>query len=164
MSRACSETEEARRDGTHKKKNQVWKERFLPLENEKSGWKKKRRRREGGTEGRREDETVRSLCRCDGGLALGWSSDGEQSVPCGHGWTTGALHESSPFFFFFLQRGKEMLMFTLTTSRLYNVNVKLHRRVQSHPPCLYTSFIYIFKNTALTREHWHFCLFTLCKL
>lgn len=46
---------------------------------------------------------------------------------------------------FFLTWGKEMLMFTLTTSRLYNVNVKLHRRVQSHPPGLYTSFIYILK-------------------
>lgn len=64
---------------------------------------------------------------------------------------------------FFLQWGKEMLMFTLTTSRLYNVNVKLHRRVQSHPPCLYTSFIYILKNTVLTCQHWHFCLFILCK-
>lgn len=59
----------------------------------------------------------------------------------------------------FVQWGKEMLMFTLTTSRLYSVNVKLHRRVHYHPPCLYTSFIYIFKNTALTQQNWHFCLF-----
>lgn len=109
--------------------------------------------------GGREDETVQSLCWCDGGLVLSWSSDGEQSMRCGHGWTTGALHEC----LLFLQQGKEMLMFTLTTSRLYNVNVKLHRRVQSHPPCLYTSFIYILKNTVLTGQHWHFCLFILCK-
>lgn len=109
--------------------------------------------------GGREDETARSLCWCDGGLVLSWSSDGEQSARCGHGWTTGALHECS----LFLTWGKEMLMFTLTTSRLYNVNVKLHRRVQSHPPGLYTSFIYILKNTVLTCQHWYFCLFILCK-
>lgn len=111
--------------------------------------------------GGREDETARSLWWCDGGLVPSWSSDGEQSARCGHGWTTGALHECS----LFLTWGKEMLMFTLTTSRLYNVNVKLHRRVQSHPPGLYTSFIYILRNTVLysTCQHWYLCLFILCK-
>lgn len=109
-------------------------------------WLKEEEEEEGGLDGGRR--RLRSLCWCDGGLALGWSSDGEQSIPCGHGWTTGALHEFS-ISFFFLQRGKEMLMFTLTTSRLYNVNVKLHRSVQSHPPCMYTGFIYIFINAVL---------------
>lgn len=52
--------------------------------------KKKSRKR------RREDQTARSLCWCDEGPALGWSGDGEQSVHCGHGWTTQPLHES-PF-------------------------------------------------------------------
>lgn len=60
-------------------------EYFLPLENEMGGCRKKKRRR--------EDQTVRSLCWCD----EGWSGDGEQSVRCGHGWTTQALHKS-PFF------------------------------------------------------------------
>lgn len=57
--------------------------------------------------GGREDETVRSLCWCDGGLVLSWSSDGEQgqSVRCGHDWTTGALHECSFFFFFTVGKG-----------------------------------------------------------
>lgn len=51
---------------------------------------------------RRRDETARSLRRCDGALVLSWSS---RHVRCGHGWTTGALHERSLFFFFTASKG-----------------------------------------------------------
>lgn len=58
--------------------------------------KKKRKKKKRLKTRRREDQTARSLCWCDEGPALGWSGDGEQSVHCGHGWTTQPLHES-PF-------------------------------------------------------------------
>lgn len=108
----------------------------------KSGWKKKRRR-EGGKEGGRDS----------GEFMLVWWGPGLEQRRGAERTLRTRLDDWSPSWVLaFLQRGKEMLMFTLTTSRLYNVNVKLHRRVPSHPPCLYTSFIYIFKNTALTRQ------------
>lgn len=47
--------------------------------------------------------------------------DGVQSVHCGHGWTTQPLHKS-----LFLKHRKETVRFTVTRSRLYSVNVKLH--------------------------------------
>lgn len=56
----------------------------------------KKKKKKSQKKWRREDETARSLCWCDEGPALGWSGDGEQSVHCGHGWTTQPLHKS-PF-------------------------------------------------------------------
>lgn len=118
------------------KKNHIWKEIFLPLENEE--WLK-----EEEEEGGRDSEEF---------MLVWWGPGLEQRWGAERTLRTRLDDWSPSWVLALLQRGKEMLMFTLTTSRLYNVNVKLHRRVQSHPPCLYTSFIYIFKNTALTRQ------------
>lgn len=87
MSRACGKRQK-RRDG----------EMVRKIGSKRKILRKMKRVVERIREGGREDETVRSLCWCDGGLVLSWSSDGEQSVHCGHGWTTGALHECSLFF------------------------------------------------------------------
>lgn len=135
------ETEEARwRDGT--KKSQ------LKGNISSSGkWRVVERRRGGGRVGRREGG------RDSEEFMLVWWGPGLEQRRGAERTLRTRLDDWSPSWVLaFLQRGKEMLMFTLTTSRLYNVNVKLHRRAQSHPPCLYTSFIYIFKNTALTRQ------------
>lgn len=108
----------------------------------------------------REDQTVRSLCWCDEGPALGRSGDGEQSVHCGHGWTTQPLHKCP-----FLKRGKEMLRFTVTTSRLYNVNVKLHWGVpwkEPSPPIRHTRTLtlFMFQGIPLTQQPDTFSVYT----
>lgn len=65
-----------------------------------------------------------------------------------------------------------MLKFTVTTSRLYNVNVKLHWGVQwitvpwcykePSPPIhhAWTLALFMFQRITLTQQHWHFfCLY-----
>lgn len=70
----------------------------------------------------------------------------------------------------FLERGKETLRFTVTTSRLYSVNVKLHWAVQwitvpwchKEPSlpihCAQTLTLFMFQGFTLARQHRHFLL------
>lgn len=93
------------------------------------------------------------------------SSNGELSIHSGHGWTTQTLHRSP-----FLRRGKETLRVTVTWSRLYSVNVKLHCGVQwiTTPRChkepstpihrAHTGFICVSEIHADSAEPTFFCL------
>lgn len=101
------EREKRERDGHIKRQNQ--RNIFLL-------WKMK-----GVVEKARRSETVSILCWCDEGLCTG----PEQSVNCGDTWTTQTLLHK-----FFLKPGEETLRFTVATSRLYNVDVKVHARAQ----------------------------------
>lgn len=112
--------------------------------------------------------------------ALRWAgaATGERSERCGHAQTTQALLYKLPF----LKPGKEMLRFTVTTSRLYNVDVKLRARsrwitvpwvffflvffwraIPAQPPCLDTCFIYVLRNRADSAALTFFFLFILSK-
>lgn len=70
---------------------------------------------------RSEEQTVSIFCWCDEGLCTG----PERSVHCGDTQTTQTLLHK-----FFLKPGEETLRFTVATSRLYNVDVKLHAEGQ----------------------------------
>lgn len=134
-------------EGERKMGTQTKSKRRFSSSGKWKGWLRKKKAR--------EDQTVRSLCWCDEGPALGWSGDGEQSVHCGHGWTTQPLHKCP-----FLRRGKEMLRFTVTTSRLYNVNVKLHWGVpwkEPSPPICHTRTLalFMFQGIPLTQQSRH---------
>lgn len=62
----------------HKKKIKSERKYFFLWKMSEKVWLKEEEEEEGGLDGRRR--RLRSLCWCDGSLALGWSSDGEHTL------------------------------------------------------------------------------------
>lgn len=127
---------------------------FLPLENERGSWKKKvKKEEEGGPDSKEFMLVWWGPCA---GLERRWGV--ERTL-----WTR--LDDSTPSQVPFLKRGKETLRFTVTTSRLYSVNVKLHWAVQwitvpwchkeSSPPIhsAQTLTLFMLQRFTLTRRH-----------
>lgn len=137
---------------------------FLPLENERGGWRKSQKKEE---EGGPDSEEF---------MLVWWRprSNGELSIHSGHGWTR--LDDSNPSQVPFLRCGKETLRVTVTWSRLYSVNVKLHWEVwwimapwclkDPSPPihCAQTLALFVFQRFMLTLQGWHFSPRTLEKV
>lgn len=134
---------------------------FLPLENERGGWKKKVKKRGGGR--------TRQW-----GVYVGVMKAQEQWGAEHTQWTR--LDDSNPSQVPFLRCGKETLRVTVTWSRLYSVNVKLHWEVwwimapwclkDPSPPihCAQTLALFVFQRFMLTLQGWHFSPRTLEKV
>lgn len=134
---------------------------FLPLENERGGWKKKKKKEkeakdeeEGGPD---SEEFMLVWWGPSARLERRWGA--ERTL-----WTR--LDDSTPSWVPFLKRGKETLRFTVTTSRLYSVNVKLRWGVQwitvrePSPPILRHWALFMFERFTLTQQYWHFSAYT----
>lgn len=133
---------------------------FLPLENERGGWKKKSKKRGGRTR--------------QWGVYVGVMKAQEQWGAEHTQWTR--LDDSNPSQVPFLRRRKETLRVTVTWSRLYSVNVKLHWEVwwimapwclkEPSPPihCAQTLALFVFQRFMLTLQGWHFSTRTLEKV
>lgn len=143
-------------------------EYFLPLENERGGWKKKvkkksqkKKKEEGGPDSKEFMLVWWGPCA---GLERRWGA--ERTL-----WTR--LDDSTPSWVPFFKRGKETLRFTVTTSRLYSVHVKLHWGVQwitvlwcykePSPPIHHgrTLALFMFQRFTLTRQCWHFSTYAV---